>query len=240
MPLDRETNMRNGDLLLLLMGSAAALVPVQVQAAEETRQEVRLPAQRMGASLIALANQFGRDVAAPSELVASRQAPAIAGQHSFEEAVDLVLRGSGLVAVPSGRGLVVQRARPGAGAVGGTPVIDEDIVVTGSRIRGTAPAGARVVTIDRDDIEQGGHATTQQVLAALPQNFGGGLNEGTIGFTLRNNSSANLGYGSSVNLRGLGSTSTLTLIDGNRVALGGVSGMFVDLSLIPASAIERV
>ncbi|MBJ7437805.1 MAG: TonB-dependent receptor [Sphingopyxis sp.] len=208
-------------------------------AREEVRQQVRLPEQSLGASLRMVGAQFGRNVSMSSDLVAGRSAPAVDGRYSFEEAVAQLLRGSGLTAVPAGRGLAIRPARVAA-ASDGEPVADEDIVVTGSRIRGAPPAGARVVTIDRNDIEQSGYATTQQIVQALPQNFGGGLNEGTIGFTIRNNSNANLGYGSSVNLRGLGATSTLTLIDGNRVALGGVSGMFVDLSLIPASAIDRV
>lgn len=231
--------MRNGDLLLFLMGSAALLAPAPASAAEEGRQAVRLPEQSLGASLRAVAAQFGRNVSVSSDLVAGRSAPAIDGTYSFEEAVALLLRGSGLGAVPAGRGLAIRRAQA-AGTRASEPVADADIVVTGSRIRGAPPAGARVVTIGREEIERSGYATTQQIMQALPQNFGGGANEGTIGFTIRGNSNANLGYGSSVNLRGLGSTSTLTLIDGNRVALGGVSGLFVDLSLIPASAIERV
>ena len=230
--------MRNGDLLLFLMGSAALLAPAPANAAEEARQVVRLPEQSLGASLRAVAAQFGRNVSVSSDLVAGRSAPAVEGTYSFEEAVAQLLRGSGLSAVPAGRGLAIRRGQTAEAA--NEPVADADIVVTGSRIRGAAPAGARVVTIDRADIERSGYATTQQVMQALPQNFGGGPNEGTIGFTIRGNSNANLGYGSSVNLRGLGSTSTLTLVDGNRVALGGVSGLFVDLSLVPASAIDRV
>ncbi|HEY0596820.1 TonB-dependent receptor [Sphingopyxis sp.] len=224
------------------MGSAAVLAPAPALARETpppASQQVRLPAQSLGASLRIVSTQFGRNISMSSDIVAGRSAPAIDGRYSFEEAVAVLLRDTGLVAVPAGQGLAIRRARAAA-AGEGDPVPDEDIVVTGSRIRGAPPAGARVVTIDRADIEQSGYATTQQIVQALPQNFGGGLNEGTIGFTLRGNSNANLGYGSSVNLRGLGATSTLTLVDGNRVALGGVSGMFVDLSLIPASAIERV
>lgn len=232
--------MRNRDLMLFLTGSAAVLAPAPLLAREEIRQEVRLPAQPLAISLRRLGAQFGRNVSMSSDLVAGRSAPAIEGAYSFEEAVALLLRGSGLTAVPAGRGVAVRRAATADADGGDDAPADEDIVVTGSRIRGAPPAGARVVTIDREDIERSGYATTQQIVQALPQNFGGGLNEGTIGFTIRGNANANLGYGSSVNLRGLGATSTLTLIDGNRVALGGVSGMFVDLSLIPASAIERV
>lgn len=230
----RKTN------LWLFAGAAAMLPCAPAPARDALRQPVRLPAQRLDLSLRILATQFGRNISMPTELVAGRSATALAGTYSFEEAVALLLRDSGLTAVPAGQGLTVRLSQTGQASDAEAGTGDAAIVVTGSRIRGVAPAGARVLTISRKDIEQSGYATTQQVLQALPQNYGGGPNEGTIGFTIRNNSNANLGYGSSVNLRGLGTTSTLTLIDGNRIALGGVSGLFVDLSLIPASAIDRV
>ncbi|WP_449472619.1 TonB-dependent receptor domain-containing protein [Sphingobium chungangianum] len=232
--------MRNGDFLFFLMGSAAVLAPAPALAREEVRQQLRLPEQRLDVSLRVIATQFGRNIGVPSELVAGRSAPAIEGLYSFEEAVAQLLRDSGLTAVPAGRGLVVRRGRAAVMPDAEPQSGDDAIVVTGSRIRGVAPAGARVVSIDRGDIDRSGYATTQQIVQALPQNFGGGPNEGTTGFTDRNNAGANLGLGSSVNLRGLGTTSTLTLVDGNRIALGGVSGTFVDLSLIPSSAIERI
>lgn len=232
--------MRTGEFLFFLMGSAAIVAPAEASAQNEARQQVRLPAQPLATSLRAIATQFGRNVSAPSDIVSGRNGPAVEGLYSFEEAVAALLQGSDLVAVQVGRGVVVRRGQavPLSGAR--QQPVDDDIVVTGSRIRGTAPAGARVVTIDREEIERSGYATTQQLLQALPQNFGGGPNEATSGFTDRNNAGANLGLGSSVNLRGLGTTSTLTLIDGNRVALGGVSGTFVDLSLIPSPAVERI
>ncbi|PJI87189.1 TonB-dependent receptor [Sphingomonas koreensis] len=232
--------MRNGDFLFFLLGSAALLASSPAPAQGDTRQQLRLPEQRLDLSLRVIATRFGRNISIPSELVAGRSAPAIDGLYSFEQAVAELLRDSGLTAVPAGRGLAVRRSRAATASDAAPGSEGDDIVVTGSRIRGVAPAGARVVAISRDDIERSGYATTQQIVQALPQNFGGGPNEGTSGFTDRNNAGANLGLGSSVNLRGLGTTSTLTLVDGNRIALGGVSGTFVDLSLIPSSAIERI
>src|SRR3546814_1145163 len=45
--------------------------------------------------------------------------------------------------------------------------------------------------------------------------------------------------GSSVNLRGLGSGGTLVLLNGHRLAPSSGIGDFVDISMIPASALER-
>src|SRR5690606_23620437 len=102
--------MRNGDLLLFLMGSAASLAAAPLLAQEEARQQVSLPEQPLGASLRKVATQFGRNLSVSSDLVVGRTAPAIEGRYGFEEAVTRLLRGSGLVSLPVGRGLVVRRA----------------------------------------------------------------------------------------------------------------------------------
>src|SRR5690606_16722344 len=70
--------------------------------------------------------------------------------------------------------------------------------------------------------------------------FGGAPNEGTAAISLDPNSGKNTASGSSINLRGLGNASTLLLLNGDRPPLGGFGGVFGDISLIPASAIERI
>ena len=200
------------------------------------RAEIRLPRQSLAAALERLSALSKTTILADSALVGERQAPPLNGAYTVEEALEALLRGTGLqYEQVEGGGFVIRAGEPRDRAA-----TSADVIVTGTRIRGAAPAGEHVLTFDRKDIDQSGYATTQQIIQALPQNFGGGLNEGNTAYSIRNNAGANLGAGSSVNLRGLGTTSTLTLIDGNRVALGGVSGLFVDLSLIPSSAIERI
>ena len=216
-----------------LMTASVVLVAPPVAARDEQRVALDLPAQPLAQSLRDLATASGRTVLADNDVVAGKAAPAVRGSYTVAEALSLLLTGSGLDAIEAGNAYAVRSAKPGEPQ-------DPQILVTGTRIRGQAPAGAHVITLDRTAIEQSGLATTQAIMASIPQNFGGGPNEGTVGFTQRNGASGNIGYGASVNLRGLGTNSTLTLIDGNRVALGGAGGTFVDLSLIPASAIERI
>jgi len=78
-------------------------------------------------------------------------------------------------------------------------------------------------------------------MLSLPQNFGGGYNAATA----VNNSTINSLYadnptGASVpNLRGLGPGSTLTLIDGHRMA-AGLTGGGADIASIPIDAIDRI
>ena len=118
------------------------------------------------------------------------------------------------------------------------PVALEEIVVTGTHIAGAAPVGSPLISISSDDIASSGYATIGEVIRSLPQASGGGVNPGVVGASGSNNAN-NVSSASTVNLRGLGSNSTLTLIDGHRLAFDGFDGS-VDISVIPIAAIERV
>lgn len=229
--------MRLGRWTGLALSSTAMMLaaPVAQAQASDTR-DYDLPVQGLGEALRQVALQSGRQVIVATDLVAGLRAPALKGRFSPGEAVALLLRGSGLHAVPVGATLVVQRVG-GAGDAGRDE--GKDIVVTGTRIRGHGPVGSPVITIDRKAIEQNGFTTTQQIAQSIPQNFLGGANENTA-TTSTGVGGGNAAYGAGVNLRGLGQSSTLVLLNGDRPPLGGSTGTFADLSMIPASAIERV
>ena len=123
---------------------------------------------------------------------------------------------------------------------------DEDILVTGSRIRrDPLDQDQPVVFLDRSDIDRTGLSSAADVLQRLPSS-GGGLNS-------RFNNSGNfgnppdgggVGAGSAeVDLRYLGSRRVLVLVDGLRYVNGasasGVPGS-TDLNSIPESMIERI
>ncbi len=119
----------------------------------------------------------------------------------------------------------------------------EEILVTGSRIRGAQNASP-VVTITRQEIDQAGFATVEDIVENLPQNFGAGATSDatsginrsqTVGGNLRNEAG-----GTSVNLRGLGADATLVLVDGRRLSPGGSAADFTNIGSIPVTAIERV
>lgn len=114
---------------------------------------------------------------------------------------------------------------------------DSEIVVTGSRIRGVAPVGSSVIAVGRDDITTTSAVTTSEVFRNIPQVVNVGIQESNRG---AQGGSGNITYASSVNLRGIGPFATLTLIDGHRVVGGGTQGLFVDPSVIPITALERV
>lgn len=118
----------------------------------------------------------------------------------------------------------------------------EQIVVTGTHIRGAEVVGNVVHTLDAEAIEKSGKATVAEILRELPANFAGGVAtpDNNRGGQANSSGQANLTGGSGVNLRGLGALSTLVLVNGKRVAASGQYGDFVDISNIPAAAIERI
>jgi outer membrane receptor protein involved in Fe transport len=115
-----------------------------------------------------------------------------------------------------------------------------EITVTGTHIRGTKDLPSPIEIYTRADIDATGAITVQQFLQTLTQNFGGGASENTIGAITGSGQTNNTVNGSAPNLRGLGSDATLVLINGHRVAPGSGDGSFVDVSMIPVTAIERV
>ncbi len=112
----------------------------------------------------------------------------------------------------------------------------ETVVVTGSHIRGVENKTDPVIVIDQAQIRQSGYSSTQELFQSLPQNYASGATT-QAGFLGSGNN--NFQFASGINLRGLGPSSTLVLLNGHRMA-PAVVGTEVDVSSIPLAAIERV
>lgn len=119
-----------------------------------------------------------------------------------------------------------------------SPAAIEEIIVTGTNIRGVENPTTPVLQFDREDIDLSGAATVEGFLRTIPQNFG---HTSPLGQDSANdfNESSNFTNGTAVDLRGLGAGTTLTLLNGRRMTPSGF-GNFVDISLLPLGAIERV
>ena len=113
----------------------------------------------------------------------------------------------------------------------------QEVVVTGSRL-GRAPTeiSKNVIVLTREDIRASGELTLARVLQQLPQN----INATNETFLSQFNYGANVTGAAAVNLRGLGSESTLILVDGLRVGYSGILGGVTDISNIPLSMVERI
>ena len=113
----------------------------------------------------------------------------------------------------------------------------EEVVVTGSRLARTPnELAGNLLVLDRDFIESTGEATLERVLRQLPQNVNSTAER--IGSNL--NTGPNFSGASTVNLRGLGSESTLILVDGKRIGHSGFLGGVTDISSIPLAIVDRV
>jgi iron complex outermembrane receptor protein len=107
----------------------------------------------------------------------------------------------------------------------------QEITVVGSRIvRPDYEAVSPIVTVSSDTFRLSGEPQIETVLNTLPQLV--------PSITTTSNNPSNGGQ-ANVDLRGLGTTRTLVLVDGARVTPSNVSGV-VDLNTIPASLIEGV
>jgi outer membrane cobalamin receptor len=121
----------------------------------------------------------------------------------------------------------------------------EEVVVTGTHIRREAPVGSDLIVYTRADIEQSGSATLDQFARQMPDNFSGAdpvasVNTNANTGIFRQGAANNIFGGAGFNLNGLGPGSTLTLLNGHRLAPGAFDGSLVDISQIPLSAIDHI
>src|SRR5438270_2571963 len=127
-------------------------------------------------------------------------------------------------------GLSATQAYAAAAADAATGEVSE-IVVTGTRIPSpNLTSIAPVTTVGNADIKAQGVTRIEDITNSLPQVFAG------QGSSITNGSNGT----ATVNLRGLGSSRTLVLIDGRRLGPGGGAGAASDLNFVPAGLVERV
>jgi len=111
------------------------------------------------------------------------------------------------------------------------------IIVTGSSLRNVPPVGSNVQALSRVDLEATAAQTVQQVLKGIPSVVG-------------NNTQAQGGFGSfdgagtnAPTIHSLGasaSNSTLILLNGHRLPVGGVNHVLADPNIVAPLALERV
>lgn len=105
------------------------------------------------------------------------------------------------------------------------------IAVTGSRIKSpNLTSSSPITTVGAAEVKAQGTTRVEDLLNSLPQVFadqGGNLANGATGTA-------------TVDLRDLGSSRTLVLIDGKRVQPGDPGDSTADLNFIPAALIDRV
>lgn len=233
--------MRMKYLAAMLASTAAPAVLYAPVAQAQTDQRIYdIAPQRLSDALRKYSEVSGREVIHSGSLTEGKRSGRAQGRLTPDAALTRLLSGTGLIAEVVDGALVIREGNGDAELASSTEPASEAIIVTGSRIRGAAPVGSPLTTIDRDALDRSGRATLADFIQTIPQNFSGGPTEANVGFSNRVKAASNVAYGSSFNLRGLGPGATLTLYDGTRPALGGSSGAHADISLIPSIAIERL
>ena len=145
--------------------------------------------------------------------------------------------GVSLAAGAVGMGALASGAQAADAASAADTVELTEVVVTGTAIRGAAPVGVNLITVGRQQIEESGAQTMQQILKgvtavtgfgnAAQGGFGSADGAGTFAPTIH-------GLGASA------SNGTLVLIDGHRLPLSGINHTLADPNVIAPLAIERV
>ncbi len=151
------------------------------------------------------------------------------------------------VALATGTAILALLAAPGAALAQSAPAdgaSDEGeskaIIVTGSRIKQDPSKSALPLEIVTPaDLSREGISSPEQLISFLASNGNGADNLASNSDVVTGAARGTNGL-SSANLRGQGSSSTLVLLNGRRVAAHGLSGSAVDVNQVPLAAIERV
>jgi iron complex outermembrane receptor protein len=134
----------------------------------------------------------------------------------------------------SGATLLALSATPAlaADAPAAAPAAEvQEVVITGSRIPHPGLTSVSpLTTVGSEDIKLQGVQNIEDMLNSLPQAFA------SMG-VMQSNGASGI---ATVNLRNLGDTRTLVLIDGKRVQPGDVNDPVVDLNFIPSALVDRV
>ncbi|MDM3871974.1 TonB-dependent receptor plug domain-containing protein [Porticoccus sp. W117] len=224
-----------------LLLSGALSLPVLAQGAE-----FDIRAQSLDKALAQLSSQADMPIVAPQNLLSGKSAESLSGSMSTEQALDTLLKGSGLTYNKTGSGQIVivpVAAESESGDASDDAALneaDEEVIVTGSAlIKDPGQVTKNVISFSRDKIELSGATSLEELLRRVPQNVNAAT-ETASAFAGNFGGARNVFGASGINLRGLGEAATLILIDGRRTAGGGILGNAVDITNIPLAQVERV
>lgn len=223
--------------------AGVALVPAMsiawaAPAAAQAERQFDIAPGPLDVALIRFAAQADLQVANAADLVAGRRTAGVRGRFASRTALERLLAGTGLTWTEARPGVIVLR-RFGPDRAELEAVEIEEVIVTGTLIRGPGETPSPITVISRDDLDRRGQATVAEALTQLPQAYSGSATPNSLllgADSLGSNSAVATG----VNLRGLGADATLVLVNGRRLAGTGLKGEFADLSSIPTAAVERV
>src|SRR4051812_9206152 len=235
---------RSGLARLPALVLAGMMFATTARAQDERQFDIALPDAPLSDALKQIAQQTGEDILFTTESVAGIRSRPVLGRMSARTAIEMVIAGTRLEVLPGGsRSLVVRKVVTAAAPVekAGAPEVAEPVAepvghvtITGTSIRDSGLVGARLDVIDRGLIENTASITPAQMLKLAPAvTVFGGSGVGQLPGTSY--------YAPTIHSLGASaSNSTLVLIDGHRLPVGGNQHVLPDPNMVPAIAVERI
>lgn len=205
--------------------------------AQSSQQNYDISPQPLKYALRSVTRQAGYDLLASSDALRGKSAPALHGLYSVDAAITALLEGSGLNAEIKDRTVYIRGRATPSDAPMNSPADSGEILVTGSRIEG-AIRTSPMISVSERNMRDAGQTSLGDVVRSLPQNFSGGQNPG-VSAAGQGTGNENINSSSTINLRGIGGDTTLTLVNGHRVAYDGAN-QSVNIDAIPIDALDRL
>ena len=220
----------------LACGVAIATVPTAAAAEPRT---INIPSEEAAKSIPEFARQENIQIVAPVGQLHGIKTQAVTGTMEIDQALGLLLVGTGLEVVSNDGSTIVLRvasallpARP-VDAADPEPPLSEAIIVTGSRVISDASNSPTPVTV----------ISARQLRDTTPANLADGLNKLPIfqgSQTIGRPGDGQGNYSSNVlNLRNFGVQRTLVLLDGHRATPSNADGT-VDIDTLPQMLVSRI
>ena len=222
------------DLRPVLFGTVA-VITLTITAAAQAR-DINIPAEDLRTALDTYIRQSGVQLVYADRDVDGLRSHAVEGHLEPVPALDQLLQGTQLAANRDVSGAVIVSKRlaaaPDTPAAGNA--VPEQVTVTGSRVISDITNSPTPLTV----------VTAQQLQATTPSNIPDALNklpifQGSTGNARATNNASTNSAGNTLNLRNFGTTRTLVLLDGHRVAPTNADGS-VDIDTLPQMLISRV
>jgi iron complex outermembrane receptor protein len=209
-----------------------------------------VPSEDAVNSIPEFARQAGVQIVAPADQLDGMRTGAIKGNFEVHDGLQKLLRGTGLLVASSDDQTIVLRAprknveaAPTEEAAGESSGVApqkmqadsgvETVTVTGTSIRGVAPIGANLITVGREQLSKTAAINATELTNTIPAITQSGA--------AAQGENANSGYEPSIHgLGGSASSTTLVLVDGQRMPGGGTQFAQPDPNIIPSSALQRV
>lgn len=219
-----------------LLGALASLTAAAACTACYAQDRVfAVPAGPLADALPLFAVQSGTQVLYSPDIVAGHVTAGVSGRLTPEAGLGRLLAGTDLEWATARTGVFVVRAK--------TPGLAdarlEDLVVTGTLLKRSGPPASPLIVLDRSELDRRGQGTIAEILTTLPQNYAGSGTPSAL-LAAADPAGSNAAMATGMNLRGLGPESTLTLVNGRRLAGSGSLGALGDVSALPSAAVERV